>query len=143
MSSNDQGFAAGADPSQFQGSDQGMGGGYDGMAQSSQTDEGMGGGAGAHGSGVAGGYSSNADQQQTSNTTGEKKDWLDKGIEWAGKKAGVNVVRVLSRSASASLADHFAGNRVTPMPTKLVTSPTRSSTSMRVSQLATIREYAG
>ena len=64
------------------------------MAQASQTEGGMGGGVGAHGSGVAGGYSSNADQSQTntSGQTGEKQDWLDKGIEWAGKKAGVNVV---------------------------------------------------
>lgn len=90
MSSTEQGFAAGTEASQLSGSDQGMGGGYHGMSQASNTEGGMGGGAGAHGSGVAGGYSSNADQSQG---TGEKKDWLDKGIEWAGKKAGVNVVR--------------------------------------------------
>ncbi|KAI0634897.1 hypothetical protein C8Q77DRAFT_1054645 [Trametes polyzona] len=63
---------------------QGRGGAYDEM-QSSQS-ESMGGGQGAMGSGVAGGYSGN---QQSS--TGEKKDWLDKGIESLGKKAGVNI----------------------------------------------------
>ena len=29
--------------------------------------------------------------------TGEKKDWLDKGIEAAGKKLGFNVVRIFDR----------------------------------------------
>ena len=30
---------------------------------------------------------------QTQQPTGEKQDWLDKGIEAAGKKFGFNVVR--------------------------------------------------
>lgn len=61
-----------------------VGGGYE-QAASKPENQDMGGGVGAHGSGVAGGYEGN--QQQS----GEKKDWLDKGIEFAGKKAGVNV----------------------------------------------------
>ncbi len=81
MSSNDFGPASGGDAQDFQGS---TGQGYDSMTNSS-NDTGMGGGAGAHGSGVAGGY-------EGSGQTQEKKDWLDKGIEFAGKKAGFNVV---------------------------------------------------
>ncbi|KAI0763959.1 hypothetical protein BD413DRAFT_616012 [Trametes elegans] len=65
---------------------QGQAGAYDEM-QSSQSNT-MGGGHGAMGSGVAGGYSSNQSQSQTS---GEKADWLDKGIEAIGKKAGFTV----------------------------------------------------
>ncbi|KAI0778001.1 hypothetical protein BC629DRAFT_1736179 [Irpex lacteus] len=80
MSSNDFGPASGGDAQDFQGS---TGQGYDSMTNSS-NDTGMGGGAGAHGSGVAGGY-------EGSGQTQEKKDWLDKGIEFAGKKAGFNV----------------------------------------------------
>ncbi|KAI0353333.1 hypothetical protein OH77DRAFT_1458393 [Trametes cingulata] len=65
---------------------QGTGGAYDEM-QSSQSNN-MGGGQGAMGSGVAGGYSGQSGQTQP---TGEKQDWLDKGLEAVGKKAGVNV----------------------------------------------------
>ncbi|KAI8970631.1 hypothetical protein BD414DRAFT_502057 [Trametes punicea] len=65
---------------------QGTGGAYDEMQSSQSAD--MGGGQGAVGSGVAGGYSGNQSQSQTSS---EKQDWLDKGIEAIGKKAGVNV----------------------------------------------------
>ncbi|KAJ8475358.1 hypothetical protein ONZ51_g6596 [Trametes cubensis] len=65
---------------------QGQGGAYDQM-QSAQSSD-MGGGQGAMGSGVAGGYSGNQSQSQPS---GEKRDWLDKGIEAIGKKVGVNI----------------------------------------------------
>ena len=57
----------------------------------------MGGGNGVHGSGVAGGHEGNATQKQaaaSSTSTGEKQDWLDKGITAAGKKFGFNVVSV-------------------------------------------------
>ncbi|KAI0339340.1 hypothetical protein BDW22DRAFT_1400583 [Trametopsis cervina] len=79
---NDLGPASGGAPADIHDSAQGEGGGYDSLTQSA-GDEGMGGGAGAHGSGVAGGHEGQ--------TGAEKQDWLDKGIEWAGKKAGVNV----------------------------------------------------
>jgi len=79
-----QGPGSGGQPEQFEGSGQGQGAGYDQASQSS-NDDGMGGGAGAQGSGVAGGYGGS--QQQS----GEKQDWLDKGIEAAGQKAGFNV----------------------------------------------------
>lgn len=134
MSSIDQGNAA-TDPSQLQGSGQGVGGGYDGMTQASQTDSGMGGGAGAQGSGVAGGYSSNADQQQT-NTAGaggEKQDWLDKGLQFAGKKAGVNVVSSAFPILSARGPILRIYSRARPMLTRRATSPTRSSTNTKVS----------
>ena len=72
--------------------------------QSSAQDEqnSMGGGGGVHGSGIAGGYEGNQQQgsggfggmgQQQQGQPAEKQDWLDKGIEMAGKKAGVNIVR--------------------------------------------------
>lgn len=41
------------------------------------------------------------DSNSTSNTSGqqqqggEKQDWLDKGVQDAGEKAGVNIVRLL------------------------------------------------
>ncbi len=46
----------------------------------------------------------------TSNTSGqqqggEKQDWLDKGIESAGEKAGVNIVRLLQSHTMISLVD--------------------------------------
>ncbi|KAL7284412.1 hypothetical protein ACG7TL_001702 [Trametes sanguinea] len=69
---------------------QGQGGAYDEM-QSSQSND-MGGGQGAMGSGVAGGYEGNQQSQQPQQTGTEKKDWLDKGIEAIGKKAGINIV---------------------------------------------------
>ena len=59
--------------------------------QSGQGSSEMGGGRGAMGSGVAGGYEGNSQSSQAS-TTGEKTDWLDRGIEAMGKKAGVNIV---------------------------------------------------
>lgn len=62
-----------------------MGQGYDQVSSKSEN-QGMGGGVGAHGSGVAGGYEGG--QQQPA----EKQDWLDKGIEMAGKKTGFNIV---------------------------------------------------
>ncbi|KAL1939355.1 hypothetical protein VTO73DRAFT_10158 [Trametes versicolor] len=68
---------------------QGQGGAYDNM-QSSNASSNMGGGQGAMGSGVAGGYSGNQ-SSNTSSQTGEKKDWLDKGLESLGKKAGFNL----------------------------------------------------
>ncbi|KAI0084980.1 hypothetical protein BDY19DRAFT_997216 [Irpex rosettiformis] len=78
--SNDLGPASGGNPEQIQSS---TGEGYDQMTKSS-TDAGMGGGQGVHGSGVAGGY-------QGSGNTQEKQDWLDKGLESVGKKAGFNL----------------------------------------------------
>ncbi|TBU40391.1 hypothetical protein BD309DRAFT_870347 [Dichomitus squalens] len=70
----------------------------------------MGGGRGALGSGIAGGYegnqsqnqnqgqnqSQNSNQSQSATGTGtgqtaEKQDWLDKSLETAGKKFGVNI----------------------------------------------------
>ncbi|KAI0827184.1 hypothetical protein BC628DRAFT_1418762 [Trametes gibbosa] len=71
--------------------EQGRGGAYDEL-QGSQPG-GMGGGQGAMGSGVAGGYSGNQQQTQQSQQTqtGEKQDWLDKGIEAIGKKAGFSI----------------------------------------------------
>ena len=72
----------------------------------------MGGGAGSHGSGVAGGYTGSGQTQ-------EKQDWLDKGIEFAGKKAGMNVVSGVVSAVSVACA--YTGARATPMPTKLVT----------------------
>lgn len=74
--------------------DQGQGGAYDNMQSSAQSDQ-MGGGQGAMGSGVAGGYSGNSGSNNTSSQTGEKKDWLDKGLESLGKKAGFNLVSAL------------------------------------------------
>ncbi|TCD60932.1 hypothetical protein EIP91_009285 [Steccherinum ochraceum] len=65
--------------------------GYDSVRS---DDQGMGGGQGAHGSGVAGGYEGTQPAQSTQGTqqqTGEKQDWLDKGITAAGKKLGFNV----------------------------------------------------
>ncbi|RDX46451.1 hypothetical protein K466DRAFT_582388 [Polyporus arcularius HHB13444] len=62
--------------------------------QGSQGSDDMGGGRGAMGSGVAGGYEGNSQgnsQSSQTSQTGEKQDWLDKGIESLGKKAGVNV----------------------------------------------------
>lgn len=59
--------------------------------QSGQGSNDMGGGRGAMGSGVAGGYEGNSQSSQTTQT-GEKADWLDKGLESLGKKAGVNIV---------------------------------------------------
>ncbi|OSD07708.1 hypothetical protein PYCCODRAFT_1401669 [Trametes coccinea BRFM310] len=68
---------------------QGQGGAYDEL-QSSQSND-MGGGQGAMGSGVAGGYEGNQQSQQPQQSGTEKKDWLDKGIEAIGKKAGINI----------------------------------------------------
>ncbi|OBZ77839.1 hypothetical protein A0H81_01829 [Grifola frondosa] len=56
-----------------------MGGGQ-GMMQDSQQQPSMGGGQG-----VSGGAS------QQAGAGGEKADWLDKGMQWAGKKAGMNI----------------------------------------------------
>ncbi|PCH37102.1 hypothetical protein WOLCODRAFT_83725 [Wolfiporia cocos MD-104 SS10] len=42
-------------------------------------------------SGVAGGYEGNQQQNSGSAQTGKKQNWLDKGIESMGKKAGMNV----------------------------------------------------
>lgn len=83
---NDQGPASGAHPGNFEGESQSIGDGY-GQMTNSQNDTGMGGGAGTHGSGVAGGYEGN--QQQPA----EKQDWLDKGLQFASKKVGYNLVR--------------------------------------------------
>ena len=56
----------------------------------------MGGGHGTHGSGVAGGHEGNTQSQsQAQGGTQEKQDWLDKGITMAGKKFGLNIVRIL------------------------------------------------
>ena len=60
----------------------------------------MGGGGGVHGSGIAGGYEGSQASSGTGSfggmqqggQSGEKQDWLDKGIEMAGKKAGFNIV---------------------------------------------------
>jgi len=87
-----QGPASGTNTQQFS---QGQGGGYDNLQQSQQ--DGMGGGQGAMGSGVAGGYDGNSQQQQNQNqnqSSGQnqgQQDWLDKGIEFMGQKAGMNV----------------------------------------------------
>ncbi|RPD65192.1 hypothetical protein L226DRAFT_609864 [Lentinus tigrinus ALCF2SS1-7] len=59
--------------------------------QSGQGASDMGGGGGAMGSGVAGGYEGNSQQSQASAATGEKADWLDKGMMGLGKKFGVNI----------------------------------------------------
>lgn len=59
--------------------------GYD-QISSQQENQGMGGGVGAQGSGVAGGHEGQS--------TTEKQDWLDKGIQGIGKKFGMNVVSV-------------------------------------------------
>lgn len=75
--------------------------GYNQTMNSNENQE-MGGGVGAHGSGVAGGYESNQNQQQTQ--PAEKQDWLDKGIEMAGKKAGVNIVRLNSKYCASAVA---------------------------------------
>jgi len=86
---------------------QGVGGAYDQMSAGGPGmgggDE-MGGGQGAHGSGVAGGQGQQfgGQQQQGQQQQGqqqgaqgaqqpEKQDWLDKGVEWASKKAGYNI----------------------------------------------------
>ncbi|GJE93899.1 hypothetical protein PsYK624_100640 [Phanerochaete sordida] len=66
-----------------------VGGGYE-QAASKPENQAMGGGEGAHGSGVAGGWDGQSGQQQQQQPA-EKQDWLDKGIEFAGKKAGVNI----------------------------------------------------
>ncbi|KAI0674078.1 hypothetical protein C8Q78DRAFT_1067227 [Trametes maxima] len=78
---------------------QGRGGAYDEL-QSSQSD-GMGGGRGAMGSGVAGGHSGNTQ------STGEKQDWLDKGLESLGKKAGFTV-----SDKNADMAGDFINKEV-------------------------------
>ena len=57
--------------------------GYD-QISSKQENQDMGGGVGAHGSGVAGGHEGQS--------TTEKQDWLDKGIQGVGKKFGMNLV---------------------------------------------------
>ncbi|KAH9949691.1 hypothetical protein B0H21DRAFT_726892 [Amylocystis lapponica] len=91
-----QGQGAGGGYDQMQGNQQGAQSGY-GQAQGGQQ-ESMGGGVGSMGSGVAGGYSGQQQQSgqpqaqgQTQDQAQEKQDWLDKGIEFLGKKAGVNV----------------------------------------------------
>lgn len=90
-SQTEQAPGATSNPTQLEGSNQGLGGGYDQMSQSSMdSGTGQDAGTGAHGSGVAGGYSGS--QQQPA----EKQDWLDKGITMAGKKAGFNVVCISS-----------------------------------------------
>ncbi|KAI0682733.1 hypothetical protein BC835DRAFT_1398696 [Cytidiella melzeri] len=88
---NDLGPASGGAPQQFDGAQQGEGAGYDQMTNSAD-DTGMGGGQGVHGSGVAGGYGGQSQSQtQTQSQPAEKQDWLDKGLEMAGKKAGYNL----------------------------------------------------
>ena len=58
----------------------------------------------------------NSNTNQTSNTQGtqqqggERQDWLDKGIEFAGKKAGVNIVSALLECGAAR-ADGAAERR--------------------------------
>ena len=97
MSSGDNSQGPGAGFNAMEQS-QGMGGGYDNLTQS-QTDSqhDMGGGQGIKGSGVAGGYTGSGGSQAQAGAQGaqaEKQDWLDKGISMAGKKFGVNVVRL-------------------------------------------------
>ena len=54
-------------------------------------------------SGVAGGYEgSQQGAQQQAAPTGEKQDWLDKGITAAGKKFGFNVVCFTQRLRTTS-----------------------------------------
>ena len=86
-----------------------QGAGYDsvrgGYQQAPQHD--MGGGQGAMGSGVAGGHEGSASNNASSNSSydtasqsqgtgqgqpAEKQDWLDKGLEAMGKKAGYSMV---------------------------------------------------
>lgn len=72
-----------------------MGGGYDQVSDNAGSNQqGMGGGAGVQGSGVSGGYEGN--QQAGGQAGGQKQDWLDKGIEGAGDKFGVNIVSALA-----------------------------------------------
>lgn len=113
--------------------------------QSSQGENDMGGGRGAMGSGVAGGYEgSNQEetQSQTQGQTGEKQDWLDKGIESFGKKAGINIVSFVSgwRHELPDGARFVAGadwvdwvGRATRTRTPLATGSTSSSLARLVS----------
>ena len=88
------------------------GGAYDELQRSQGGD--MGGGRAAAGSGVAGGYEGQGQQaqaaaggqgqQQQQQQAGKKQDWLDKGIESAGKKVGANVVSVLGWISAVALA---------------------------------------
>lgn len=69
----------------------------------------MGGGQGAMGSGVAGGHEGSASNNANANFSSdassaqgmgqgqpaEKQDWLDKGLEAVGKKAGYSMVSAL------------------------------------------------
>ncbi|CCM03471.1 uncharacterized protein FIBRA_05604 [Fibroporia radiculosa] len=101
MSPQNKAPGAQTSPQQFS---QGQGGAYDNLQQS-QGD--MGGGQGQMGSGIAGGYENNSQQQSVNSGTGanqpgaqgQKQDWLDKGIAFMGKKAGVNVSNSQADSA--------------------------------------------
>ena len=64
--------------------------GYESVRQGAK--EGMGGGQGVQGSGVAGGHEGSQKQAPASGSTGQKQDWLDKGITSVGKKFGFNLV---------------------------------------------------
>ena len=94
-------------------------GAYDEMQRSQGGD--MGGGGAVAGSGVAGGYENNQNQSQPATgmaQTGEKQDWLDKGIEAAGRKFGINVVSTLT-SRAFCLVNSSITVRATRMQTKL------------------------
>lgn len=99
----------------------------------SQNDQGMGGGYGAQGSGVAGGYEGNQasqGQQAAGAQSGEKQDWLDKGITAAGKKFGYNIVSSVRKYVRwVLLSVHSRAHRTLTRPE---TSLIRSLTNMKV-----------
>ncbi|KZT63181.1 hypothetical protein DAEQUDRAFT_734112 [Daedalea quercina L-15889] len=113
MDSSNSQQTQGADSYAGQGTDQGSA--YDSMQGGQQQQGSMGGGQGAFGSGVAGGYGSNNSQsQQTAqgqnqnqSQTGEKQDWLDKGIEALGAKAGHNISNSQADSAGDFVNKEF------------------------------------
>ena len=96
-----------------------------GLQQGAQQHD-MGGGRGAMGSGVAGGHEGSASSNNASGNTSnvsndasaaqgapaEKKDWLDKGFEAVGKKAGYSMVspsRTLRNREGEKGADETCG----------------------------------
>lgn len=75
-----------------------------GYVSSMQGENNMGGGQGVFGSGVAGGYIGNKQQQRTQQPQ-QQQDWLDKGIEFAGKETGLNIVCGNFQIRQAQVAD--------------------------------------
>lgn len=76
------------------------------------------------GSGVEGAQGDVAGGQQQA-ASGEKQDWLDKGITAAGKKFGVNVVRASPSSLTLGARADESPCRANPTLTQQAILPTR------------------